>query len=159
MIYHWLGGERKYIMKNVKKNINKFYKKYNIANPDYKRNVTKSDIYNYNVLMEVYNDIYDNLIYYEDNQGTDSKWVCELYTAVNDQMFAIENELIEKPEHNKFIAILKLCVFIFSMMSVGAFFTLLIEYGFDIMCSIGILIGTLCAIGSGIGYYEDIKCS
>ena len=145
-------------MKNLRKNINKFYKKYDIANYQTSKRVSKADIYDYNVLMDVYNDIYDNLVYYEDKQDVDNKWVCDLYTSVNNQMFAIENDLILNPNNNKAIAIFKLCVSIFCTLSVGAFVAIMIEYGFDIMCSLGILVGSFLTTCSFIGYKEDIKC-
>jgi hypothetical protein len=71
-------------MKTLLKNINKFYKYYNIANPDYSIKVTKSDMYNHDTLMGVYEDIYDNFDYYEDEVALE--YLRNLYGELGDYL-------------------------------------------------------------------------
>lgn len=73
-------------MKSLRKNINKFYKYYNIANPNYSIKVSKSDMYDHNTLMEVYECIWDNLMYYVDEDTVGYKWLLDLYGELGDYM-------------------------------------------------------------------------
>lgn len=142
-------------MKKLMKDINKFYKHYDLTNIGLDMRVTKADMYDYNALMSVYEAIWMTMEYYEDK--TACEFMASLYQDVSDRMFAIENDLVARPNHNKALAIFMYCVSVFGTMSIGAFIAVWIECGFDILIVVGIMLAGFVAISSGIGAKETMQ--
>ena len=140
-------------MKTLRKNINKFYKHYDIANIGFSISLTKGDMYDHDTLMNVYSDLWEAIDYYEHEDKTICQWLTALYGELGDYLDCVPT----RPNYNKILAILKLCVAIFGTMSIGAFIAVWIECGYDIMIIVGIVMGMFLAVCSGIGAYEDIK--
>lgn len=139
-------------MKTLLKNINKFYKHYYITYPDLDKRLTKTDMYDDNLLMTVYEEIWDNMSYY-DTTSAEYQWMSDLHNQLSDYITNIPN----RPNHHKALAIFKLCVSAFGTMCIGAYLAMLIEYGADLTICSGIVFSIILAVLSGIGAYEDVK--
>ena len=77
-------------MKKLLKNINLYYKKYDLAHPFTEIKLTKADMHDHETLMSVYENIWETLEYYEVransfNQNLDTyKWLTALYGELGD---------------------------------------------------------------------------
>lgn len=141
-------------MSKLLKDINKFFKEYDQTHMFETVKFTKDDMYDHNALMTAYENIWETMGYYEDCGSAEYKWISALYEKLGNYIDVFENG---KKHNYKFLAIFKLCVSVFCTACVGAFIAVMVAYGFDIMAMVGILMAVFCAIGSGVGAYEDLK--
>jgi hypothetical protein len=73
-------------MKKLMRNINRFYKYYDQVHPFDNIKLTKVDMYNHDILMSVYEDIWVTMDYHEDTTSAEYKWILNLYGELGDYL-------------------------------------------------------------------------
>ncbi len=135
-------------MRKLRYKINKFYKRYDLTFSN--TTLTKSDMNNEDALMSAYEALWLTMEHYEDNTA-EYQWLSSLYAELGDYITTPP-----KTRHNA-IAIFELIISIFGILCAGTYIALIIEYGIDLTLGAGALLGSILAVCSGIGVYENIK--
>lgn len=142
--------------KTLLKNINKFYKKYDITHLD-DPDATKlyiDDMYDLDYLMSAYESVYFSMEGYEET-SKEYKWMKNLYMEISDYI-----DYLPYNKRPKYAAdtIIKIIISVFGTMCFGAFVAIGIECGYlDWYVGFGMVFSSFLAFTSGMGAYEDIK--
>lgn len=136
----------------LRKNINKFYKHYDLEHPFDTITITKDDMYDHNALMTAYESLWLTMEQY-DNESAEYQWMTNLYGELGDYIDCFVNG---KPK-SKALTIFKLIISIFGTMGIGVFTVAILEYGCYLETVGGLVLAAMVATTAGIGVYEDIK--
>lgn len=130
------------------RNINKFYKKYDLEHPFDPITMTKDDMYDHNALMTAYESLWLTMEHY-DEDSAEYQWMSDLYGELGDYITYGGNSNVD--------TIVKLIAFILGIFFTGVFTAVAIEYGLYLIVGAGIVLGIILAVCSGIALYQNIK--
>lgn len=130
------------------RNINKFYKHYDLEHPFDTITLTKDDMYDHDALMTAYESMWLTLEHY-DGTEKEYQWLLNLYAELGDY--------ITYGSKGKIDTVVKLIASIFGIFCTGMFTAIAIEYGIDLTVGVGIILSIILAVCSGIATYENIK--
>lgn len=129
------------------KNINKFYKHYDLEHTD-TLTMSRSDMYNHDALMSAYESLWLTIDQY-DTDAPEYQWLVDLYAELGDY--------ISHPPINKVIKTVCTALSVFGVFSAGAMTAVSIEYGMDLTLGVGLVVSVLDAILYGIAAYKYNK--
>jgi hypothetical protein len=132
---------------NLLKNINKFYKHYDLEHQFDTITMTKADMHDHDALMTAYESIWLTMDQY-DIEDKEYRWLSKLYCELGDY--------INGKSKDKSV-IFKLIALMYGTFCIGIFTAFLIAYGINFVLCVGIILSIILAICSGISVYEDIK--
>ena len=132
------------------RNINKFYKHYDLEHPFDTITMTKNDMYDHDALMTAYESMWLTIEQY-DGTEKEYQWLLNLYGELGYYITYGDKGKVKVDTIGKLIA------FIFSIFSTGILTATAVVYGIDLKVGVVMALSIIIAIGSGIGAYENIK--
>lgn len=128
------------------RNINKFYRRYNVKNIE-SITLTKSDMHDSKTLEYTKSCIWHSMQHFSDDTQI-YQWLYNLYNDLGDYM--------SKPKC-RISTIVTLIALVLGILGIGMFAAVAIEYGIDLTVGVGITLSAILAVCSGIATYENIK--
>lgn len=118
-------------MMNLRKNINKFYKHYDLEHIGNTITMTRADMHNQDALMTAYESLWLTMEHYDDDSA-ERQWMSKLYAELGDYIAGDDNRI----NVNNIVVTIMFTIGVFVS---GMITALILEYGFMLE-----LAGALC---------------